>query len=145
MRHPSRAIALALLAGALTLPLTACTQVEESESSYVPTSVTAVKGTKEVKQVTFTAEAVRRADVHTDVVRRLARRTFIPYAALIYDEHGDTWTYVTAKPRVYLRTRIHVHRISGDRVILRAGPPPGTKVVTTGAAEVYSAEFGVEE
>jgi hypothetical protein len=145
MHPPSRALALALLAGALTLPLTACTQVEENESSYAPTSVIAVKGNKEVKQVTFTAEAVRRADVHTDVVRRLARRTFIPYAALIYDEQGATWTYVTAKPRVYLRTPVDVHRISGDRVVLAAGPPAGTKVVTTGAAEIYSAEFGVEE
>jgi hypothetical protein len=144
MRPRGRPIALALLVGALSLPLAACTVVGENKSSYFPTAVSAVKGT-EVKQVTFTAEAVRRADVHTDVVRRLGQRTFIPYAALIYDEAGATWTFVTAKPRVYLRTPVHVHRISGDRVILAAGPPAGTKVVTIGAAEIYSAEFGVEE
>jgi hypothetical protein len=145
MHPPGRAIALALLVGALTLALTACTQVEENESSYFPTSVSAIKGDDEVQQVAFTAEAARRADVHTDVVHRLGRQTFIPYAALIYDEDGATWTYVNAKPRVYLRTPIHVHRIRGHRVILEAGPPAGTKVVTTGAAEIYSAEFGVEE
>jgi hypothetical protein len=44
-----------------------------------------------------------------------------------------------------VRERIDVDRIDGARVLLRHGPPVGTTIVTTGAPEVYSAEFGVEE
>jgi hypothetical protein len=141
-RHP---IALLLIVGALTPALSACTQVEESESTYAPTSVTPVKGSDDIQQVTFTATAARRADIRTAAVRASGRLTSIPYAALIYDEHGTTYTYVSPKPLVYVREPIGVDRISGARVVLRNGPPTGTAVVTTGAAEVYSAEFGVEE
>jgi multidrug efflux pump subunit AcrA (membrane-fusion protein) len=145
MPSPSRTLALALMAGSLTLPLAGCTQVEESESTYSPTSVKPVKGQDDIQQVTFTAVAARRAGVRTATVRASGRETSIPYAALIYNEDGDTFTYVSTKPLVYLRERIDVDRIAGGRVLLRHGPPIGGRVVTTGAAEVYSAEFGVEE
>jgi hypothetical protein len=142
-RHP---IAVLLIVGSLVPGLSACTQVEESESTYSPTEVTPVKGSDDdIQQVTFTAGAARRADVVTVRVRASGRLTSIPYAALIYDEEGNTYTYVSPKPLVYVRERIDVDRIAGDRVVLRHGPPAGTAVVTTGAAEVYSAEFGVEE
>jgi hypothetical protein len=95
--------------------------------------------------VTFTADAARRADVKTVAVKATRRRTSIPYAALIYNEEGATYTYVSPKPLVFMREPIDVDHIAGDRVVLRHGPPTGTLVVTTGAPEVYSAEFGVEE
>jgi len=145
MRHRRHPIALLLIVGALTPALSACTQVEESESTYSPTSVTPVKGSDDIQQVTFSAIAAQRADVRTAKVQASGRLTSIPYAALIYNEEGDTYTYVSPKPLVYLREPVDVDRITGDRVLLRRGPPTGTAVVTTGAAEVYSAEFGVEE
>jgi hypothetical protein len=46
---------------------------------------------------------------------------------------------------VYFREPIRVDHIVDGRVVLKRGPSVGTEVVTTGAAEVYSAEFGVEE
>jgi hypothetical protein len=142
----SRSIALALLLGTLSLPLAACTQVEEFESTYSPTTVKPVKGTDDdIQQVAFTADAARRADIKTATVAASGRRTSIPYAALIYNEEGATYTYVSPKPLVFVREPIDVARIAGDRVVLRDGPPVGTTVVTTGAPEVYSAEFGVEE
>jgi hypothetical protein len=145
MPTPSRSLALALMAGSLALTLAGCTQVEESKSTYSPTSVKPVKGHDDIQQVTFTAQAAQRAGVRTATVRTSGHETSIPYAALIYNEDGDTFTYVNTKPLVYLRERIGVDRIAGDRVLLRHGPPIGDRVVTTGAAEVYSAEFGVEE
>jgi hypothetical protein len=146
MPRPSHSIALALIMGSLTLPLAACTQVEESESTYSSTSRKPIPGRDDdVQQVTFTAEAARRADLKTNTVRTSGRRTAIPYAALIYDEEGKTYTYVSPRPLVFVREPIDVDRITGARVLLRHGPPIGTTVVTTGAAEVYSAEFGVEE
>jgi hypothetical protein len=138
-------IAVLVVVGALAPALSACTQVEESESTYSPTSVTPVKGSDDIQQVTFSAIAARRADVRTATVRASGRLTWIPYAALIYNDEGNTYTYVSPKPLVYVREPIDVDRITGARVLLRHGPPTGTAVVTTGAAEVYSAEFGVEE
>ena len=144
MRQPTQRTALALLLVSLAVSLPACTQVEESESEYSPTETKAIPGREEL-QVTFNAEAVRRAGVQIAHVRAGSGHTFIPYAALIYDENGDTYTYVSPKPRVYIREPIRVDHIAGDRVVLKQGPTVGTEVVTTGAAEVYSAEFGVEE
>jgi hypothetical protein len=139
----SRSLALALVAGALALG--GCTQVEEFESKSAPTSVKPLKGQEDIQQVTFTADAARRAGVRTAAVRGSGLETSIPYAALIYNEDGNTYTYVSRKPLVFVRTRIGVDHIANGRVVLRRGPPIGTRVVTTGAAEVYSAEFGVEQ
>ena len=52
---------------------------------------------------------------------------------------------MSPKPLVFVREPIDVEHVVGARVVLRDGPPAGTTVVTTGAPEVYSAEFGVEE
>ncbi|HEY0345353.1 MAG TPA: hypothetical protein VGC59_11925 [Solirubrobacteraceae bacterium] len=139
----SRSLALALVAGALAL--TGCAQVEEFASKSSPSSVTPLKGQEDIQQVTFTADAARRAGLTTATVRSSGRVTSIPYAALIYNEEGNTYTYVSRKPLVFVRTRIGVDHIANGRVVLRRGPPIGTRVVTTGAAEVYSAEFGVEQ
>ena len=139
-----RQLAVPLVLAALALSLSACTEVEEFESSYEPTSVTPVKGS-EIGLVTFTAEAARRAGVQLASVSARGGHHTIPYAALIYDDEGATYTYVSPKPLAYLRTPIEVQRISAGKVLLEHGPAVGTKVVTVGAAEVYSAEFGVEE
>jgi hypothetical protein len=133
-----------LILGAASLPLAACTQVEEFESTYSPAKVEPT-GDEEIQQVTFTADAVRRAGLMTVKVRRSGRETSIPYAALIYTGEGGTYTYVSPRPRVYVREPVGIDRFAADRVLLRDGPPAGAAVVTTGAAEVYSAEFGVEE
>jgi hypothetical protein len=146
MPRRGRSIALALTLGFVSLPLAACTQVGEYESTYSPTTVKPIEGRDDdVQRVTFTADAARRADLKTATVQASGRRKSIPYAALIYNEEGATYTYVSPKPLVFVREPIDVDHIAGDRVVLRHGPPTGTTVVTTGAPEVYSAEFGVEE
>lgn len=142
MLRAKRMLAAPLCLAALTV--SACTQVEEFESSYEPSSTHAVKGS-EFEQVTFTAEAARRAGVRLAAVRASAGHHVIPYAALIYDDEGGTYAYVSPRPLAYLRTPIDVRRITGGQVVLEHGPPLGARVVTVGAAEVYSAEFGVEE
>jgi hypothetical protein len=37
-----------------------------------------------------------------------------------------------------------VESIAGERVVLTAGPPVDTRVVTTGGAELWGTEFGVK-
>lgn len=64
----------------------------------------------------------------------------IPYSAVIYDRHGDTWTYTNPEPQVFVRNRIDVEFIEGRRAVLREGPATGTVVVATGAAVLLGIE-----
>ena len=65
----------------------------------------------------------------------------IPYSAVLYDARGNSWTYTNPEPLVFVRHRIDVEYIEGDRAVLRQGPATSEKVVTAGAAEL----FGVEQ
>ena len=72
-----------------------------------------------------------------------ALRKVIPYAAVIYDLHGETWVYTNPEPLVFVRHPIHVDYIEGDLAVLLEGPPAGTEVATVGVAELLGTEFGV--
>jgi hypothetical protein len=67
----------------------------------------------------------------------------LPYAAVIYDADGDTWTFVELESGVYRRAPITVASVDGDDVRLSAGPAPGTDVVTVAAAELVGVEAGI--
>ncbi|MGI8658866.1 MAG: hypothetical protein ACR2K4_08915 [Candidatus Limnocylindria bacterium] len=67
----------------------------------------------------------------------------IPYAAILYDAAGATWTYVNSERLVYVREPIEVEAIEGSVARLTSGPSTGTLVVTVGAAELWGAETGV--
>jgi hypothetical protein len=136
---------MALVIGSLAAALSACTEVETNQSKYSPTLVNPIKGGDDTAVVQLTPEAAGRAGVRTSEIRRLGKRTVMPYASLLYDDDGITYTYVIVRPYVYVREPVHIVKITGERVILRSGPKVGTRIVTTGAAEIYSAEFGVEE
>jgi hypothetical protein len=96
-----------------------------------------------LKTLTLSEKAAQRLGVETAEVGAAGSGTSIPYAAIVYDAQGKTWTYVNEQPLVYKRAEITVDDISGDTARLSAGPPAGTQVVTTGAAELYGAEIGV--
>lgn len=67
----------------------------------------------------------------------------VPYSALIYELNGDTWVYTSPEPLVFVRQRVVVSYIDGNRAVLSEGPPPGTQVVVVGATELYGTEFRV--
>ena len=95
-------------------------------------------------QVTVSAKAAERLGIQTTEVKGTpAGRTSVPYAAVLYDAHGDTWVYATSGEHVFVRTQVRVDRIDGDVALLLDGPPSGTSVVTVGLAELYGAETGV--
>jgi hypothetical protein len=96
-----------------------------------------------LKQLTLSEKAAERLGVETAAVAGSGASMTVPYAAVIYDAQGLTWSYVNTAPLVYLREEIKVERIEGDTAILSAGPAAGTPVVTTGSAELYGAETGV--
>lgn len=96
-----------------------------------------------LKTLTLSDKAAERLGVETVPVAGSGAAMTIPYAAIVYDAAGKTWTYVNESSLTYKRAEITVDEIDGDTAKLSAGPPSGTLVVTTGAAELYGAEIGV--
>ena len=137
---------LVALAVVLALGLTGCKKApaeEEGGGSELAT-VEPVEGT-DVSQVTLTDEAAGRLDIETAPVAGGGAKTTIPYAAVLYDPEGETWTYTNPEPLVFVRAPIEVVRIDGDTAMLSSGPDPGTEVVTVGAAELLGTEYEVGE
>ena len=137
-----------LCAGAVliigALPLSGCTEVEETSSAgYEPAKLEPVKGNGEVQRVSFTPEGARRIGLQTAPVRSSGPRKVVPYAALIYDAKGKTYVYTSPRPLTFVREQVEVDRIGGRRVLLSDGPAAGTVVVTVGATEVYGTEYEV--
>ena len=64
----------------------------------------------------------------------------IPYAAVLYDTHGNTWTYTNPEPLVFVRQPIDIEHIEGELAILQQGSAVGGAVVTAGAAELWGIE-----
>jgi hypothetical protein len=132
------------------LPLAACKHTSETaaEEEAGPAKVEHLDGA-EPTRVTLTEEAARRLDIQTDEIRDMqiggAQRKVIPYAAVLYDTEGNTWTYSSPEPLVFVRHRIVVDRIEGEKVVLSEGPATGTAVVTVGAQELYGSELEFEE
>jgi ABC-type oligopeptide transport system substrate-binding subunit len=144
---------LALLVAAC-LPLSACKKMEaEADEEGEDKAATVVhqeeKNPDQPAIVTLTEDAEKRIDVQTAAVQDVdvkgAKQKVMPYAALLYDTQGETWTFTTAEPQTYVRQKIKVDRIEGDKAILAQGPATGTKVVIVGAALLYGAEEGIEE
>ncbi len=94
-------------------------------------------------RLTLTEESVERLGVETAPVSGTAGNLAVPYAAVVYDADGATWTFVELEPRVYQRESITIDSIDGDEVRLTSGPDPGTEVVTVGAAELVGVEAGI--
>jgi hypothetical protein len=118
-----------------------------AESSRVlPGRVEHVEGTN-VNRVVLTTAAIGRLGITTQVIRDepapAGAHRVMPYAAVLYDASGETWVYTNTEPGVYVRERVTVDSIQGDRAVLSGGPAAGTQVVTVGATELYGTEFGV--
>jgi hypothetical protein len=113
-----------------------------------PASVDPI-GTTDLNRVTLTEQAAVRLGIQTVKVAETTvagkQMKVIPYAAVLYDPSGDTWTYTQVEPLAFVRQHVTVARIDGDKAQLSEGPSVGTEVVTTGMPELYGAEYGVGE
>ena len=131
---------------ACCVTLGACEPLAVKATETKPARVEPIAGT-ELHKVTLSARAAERLDIKTDPVQEMvvggARHKVVPYAAVLYDPRGETWVYTNPEPLVFVRHRIHVDYIRGDRAVLSQGPSAGTAVVTVGAAELFGAEFEI--
>ena len=125
------------------LALGACNSGSTTSAPKVEAITIAEDEATGLKTLTLSEKAAERLGVETAEVAGSGSQMSIPYAAVVYDAQGKTWTYVNAQPLVYQRAEITVDEIDGDVARLSVGPPSGVLVVTTGAAELYGAEIGV--
>ena len=145
MSRIDRWIAVApMLACCVTLG--ACEPAAVKATEIKPAQVELIAGT-ELHKVTLSARAAERLDIKTDQVQEMVvggvKHKVVPYAAVLYDPRGETWVYTNPELLVFVRHRIQVDYIRGDRAVLSQGPPTGTAVVTVGAAELFGAEFEI--
>ncbi|OGG80203.1 hypothetical protein A3A39_02950 [Candidatus Kaiserbacteria bacterium RIFCSPLOWO2_01_FULL_54_13] len=121
-----------------------------------PSRLEAIPGS-DLKRVILTAKAAELLAIETDVVREesltrvsaanavntpeeVRTQRVVPYSAVIYDPHGNTWVFTNPEPLVYVRHRIEIGYIKSDRAVLKEGPSPGTAVVTVGASILMGIE-----
>jgi hypothetical protein len=143
MRHRDHLLLVGFVIVGLLAP--ACRDVTASPNTKPePARVERIEGTN-LSRVILTEEAARRLDIQTATVKEtgVGGTTFIPYGAVLYATTGETWTYVATEPLTFVRRTIRVEHFVVDLAVLSDGPPPGTSVVTVGAAELFGIESGI--
>ena len=131
---------LALLAAGLAL--SGCQEVASNLVESQPYELEPIEGTH-LHRVRLSSATAERIDLQTAQVRAKGRGTVVPHLALIYSPEGGAFVYTRPEPLTYVRAPIKVDRVVDDRALLSAGPPPGTVVVTVGAAELLATEFEI--
>ena len=131
-----RCAALALLG--MVLVVSGC-KVDKVEEKHHPAKLEET-GERGILKVVLEPQAVERIGLQTTHVAEESGRLVLPYGAIMYDTKGQTWAYTNPEPLTYIRHKVVVEDIEGDRVILSEGPAAGTAVVTIGATELMGAE-----
>lgn len=147
MRHRERWIIAAFLVAGL--PLSACAASSPEETGDPPAKVQLIEGSDQAR-VILSEDAARRLGIETTEVQASssapgAGTLIIPYAAVLYDPAGDTWTYTNPEPLVFIRQPVQISDIREGQAYLGSGPPAGTQVVTVGASELLGIEYKVGE
>ena len=68
----------------------------------------------------------------------------VPWSAVVHDIYGGTWVYEPLGNHTFVRHRVIVRYVRDGLAALAVGPPKGkgTKVVTSGAIELFGTETG---
>ena len=142
----ARSWGIAPLIVAAGLGLTACqTSASGSEAEDAIAAAASVEEDPDggPARLSLTPEALERLRLETTPVQGSAGALTVPYAAVIYDADGATWTFVELEEGSFQRQAITITSVDGDAVVLSSGPPPGTEVVTVAAAELVGVEAGI--
>jgi hypothetical protein len=131
---------LALLATGAAL--SGCQEVASNLVEDQPYHLEPVHGTH-LNRVRLSSDTAEKIDLQTAQVRANGRGTVIPHLALIYSPDGGAFVYTRPEALTYVRAPIEIDRVLDDQALLSSGPPPGTVVVTVGAAELLATEFEI--
>jgi hypothetical protein len=136
----------------MSLGLGGCGHAPSGSAAEAPAAVQLSEPNQQgVKTVTLSDVAAQRLGIAEATVRHVPAQSsptgrpqlVMPYAALVYDESGQTWAYLVAQPLSYVRTAVIVDRIDNDAAYLSSGPSSGSAVVTTGSEELLGAEYEI--
>ena len=96
-----------------------------SASAEQPAQVETISG-KDVKQVRLTDQAVKRLGIETTTVAAASQDAAgaapaapmmtVPYSAVIYSADGVAWVYTVPSPRTFIREKVVVANVGGDRI-----------------------------
>ena len=144
MRARQRLLVEAVVVVVVGLVPLSCSDDESSDDDEVPpATLVAVEG-GDTNEVTLTDTAAQRLGIEMGVIVEEGGDIVIPYAAVVYDEEGETWAYISPKPLTFVRTPITIERIGDDdKAFLSEGPEVGTEVVIVGQAELFGTEKGI--
>lgn len=141
--HRRRRSGLVPLALALAV-LTGCSKAAESKHVIKePVTVEKLAGTG-LGRLTLTEKAAERLGIETVAVEEAEGRWIVPSDAVLVDAEGKRYVYVNTRSLVYERQQVGVLTEHAGKAFLDNGPPAGTHVVTTGAAELHGAETGIK-
>jgi hypothetical protein len=141
MRTFHRSIPVLVAASALLL--SACGQAATEQAESGPALVEPIDGST-LKRLTLTDEAAERIGIETAAAATgTGGQTLVPTNTVLYDENGQAWVYTNPEGNVFVRAKVTIVDTNGDKTVLSAGPPPETRVVTVGVAELYGTELGV--
>jgi len=140
MKHINRWIIIAVIV--LGLQLSACAPKAPAAEKIVPFTLE-VDEVSGFNRVILTEAAAERLGVQTSPVVTHGNQLAVPYSAVIYDLHGETWLYTSPAPLTFVRETITVDFIDGDMAILSVGPASGTEVAMVGVPELYGADTGI--
>jgi hypothetical protein len=148
MQHNSKRLMAAMLLSGLAV--SGCAKSSEFNNEPAENGgVAKIEHVKGVDQIVLAPQAARRLGIETGQITRQSiggsSRLVIPYAAVLYDESGKTYTFTSPARLKYVQSPISVAYIKNGKAVLRSGPPAGTSVVTVGSAELIGTARGVEE
>jgi RND family efflux transporter MFP subunit len=66
----------------------------------------------------------------------------IPFSAIAYDIHGNSWVYQQTDSLSFERKRVEIERVEDKMAVIKRGLKGGEKIVTIGTAELFGTEFG---
>ncbi len=137
----ARRVVVLITAG---LQFSACQQKSEAPAQIDPTTKVEYTG-QALHRVRLTAKRADELGIKTAPIREAQMagtlRKVVPATAVVYDQHGNTWTFKSPDSLVFVRERITVDKIDGDLAVLADGPAVGTAVVTVGADKLFNDAF----
>ena len=134
-----------VLAASALVAVAGCQEQKVGGVVHEPAVVIEAIPGADVERLSLSPDAMRRLGIATAPVLALDDGTLaVPYAAVVYDAHGQAWAYTTPEDRVFVRQPLTIGEIVDERhALLTEGPPAGTPVVVVGSAELWGAENGV--
>jgi hypothetical protein len=107
-------------------------------------------GAQRIGLTTSTARRVPQVKVHRGAHKSgsashvaSGSTVIIPSSAVIYDPSGKTYAFISVGHLTFTEVPVAVNYMSGNLAYLRNGPHAGSKVVSTGAEELYGVQTGV--